>query len=208
MNSAFRRTPHPGSTAALASRHELSLVNLHCHRPHDQFEREYKARLIFSSQNRSLQPLQGSTPDSHAPARCQVWMRFDLMATVQAVPYGLDIFLRQRSGMTIEADQVNDAGNLQKLQPIAQRQLYEHITWKQRHLKLHTAIFPSPHRLVEWQIVLDRSLLQLLCDTLFVVCVGVSDIPERLKEARRHPRIVSRIHSTVGVFRAALQSHD
>src|SRR6266481_4130887 len=109
------KTPRTGSTALLAGRHELSLLNLHCHRPHDQFEGEKQARLVFSAQDDSVQPSQRSTHDSHATPCLQVRMRFDLMAAVQAVPYDLDVFLRQRSGMTIETDQLNDAGNLQKL---------------------------------------------------------------------------------------------
>src|SRR6267143_1662213 len=188
-----RETQHLqlGPTAASAGRRKVSLVNLYCHRPHNQIERKDDARSVLSAQDDTLQPLQGPSLDSGTPSGLQVRMRFCAQLRRQACAKRFDLFVWQSCRLAVETDKPRDAGNLQNFQTLAQRQAHKHVTRKQRQLQLHPPVLPAPHTVIKRKKILDASFLELLSHTLFVVRAGVRDIPVRLFKCYRQVRRLS-----------------
>src|SRR2546430_6119354 len=112
-------------------------------------------------------------------------MRFRAQLRRQAGAKRFNLFVRQSSRLAVEADEPRDARNLQNLQPLAQRQAHEHVTWKQWQLQLHPPVLPAPYAVIERQKIFDRFFLELQRHTLFVVRAGVRHVPVRLFKCRR-----------------------
>src|SRR5882724_836446 len=92
-----------------ASRHKLSLVDLHGHRPHDQIERKDEARPVLPAQDDALHPPQGAAPDSGTTPGLQVRMGLHLTAMVDTVLNDPDVLFGQGGWTTAKTDQVSDA---------------------------------------------------------------------------------------------------
>src|SRR5258708_22315316 len=120
--SREKQNLQPGSTAASAGRHNLSLVDLYCHRPHNQIEGKDEARLVLSAQNDTFETLQRPAPDPGATAGLQVRMRCGLIAALQVILDGVNIFFREGSRHSVESDQTRHTRHLQYLHAVAQRQ--------------------------------------------------------------------------------------
>ena len=82
--------------------------------------------------------------------------------------------------MTVEADQVHDAWNLQHMDAVTQRKKDKHVPGKQRCVESHAPILPASHRFVRWEKMVDATLDELRGSCLLVVCTRVRSIPVRL----------------------------
>src|SRR5882724_7113615 len=116
-------------------------------------------------------------------------MGLHLTAMVDTVLNDPDVLFGQGRWMTTKTDEVSDAGDLQHLHAVAEREAHKDIARKQRHLQMDAAVFPAADGVVQRQEVLDSALSQLLRHALLVIGIGVNGVPEGLEKARGHVRI-------------------
>ena len=116
-------------------------------------------------------------------------MRFRTEIARQPVAQGFDFGIGQRRGFAAEADQLYHSGQLQHLQPVAQRDVHEYVTRKQRKLELYAPIFPATQRPIQREKAMNSPSIHLLADVFLMPGSGIGGVPSRPEIFRRTLRI-------------------
>jgi hypothetical protein len=107
-------------------------------------------------------------------------MRFCIYVLFETLTEGVDLSLRQRGGLTVKCNQIDDARNLQNAESILPRDPYENVTGEERQFYEFSTIFPPTPAAIKWQKCLHLPLLELFGDGLFMSSYGVDGTPQLL----------------------------
>jgi len=162
----------------------VGLINLHCRGALDQIKRNDQSQTVFPANDKSLEALEGPLCDPHAPARRQKGMWFGVQLCGQPGTQAFHLFVGERGRQTAKSDQLGHSGHLENSQAIAQRQMYENVSGKERHLELNSPITPTPDGTIERQKALDTSARNFGSCFFLMVCGGISGIPKWLRIGR------------------------
>src|SRR5579863_9871166 len=96
----------------------VSLVHFHRNRAHDDVDREYQTKSVFSSDQDACGTGHRSRPDPNLMANSQVRMRLRSHPAHQAVAEALNLAIGQRRRMSVETYESDHAGQLQDPQTV------------------------------------------------------------------------------------------
>jgi len=141
----------------LPGRKQIYIRRIHFYRDRtsDDIQGQNQSKRIFIAQQDTFNSRKRATlhPDS-APLR-QVRVGFVTEIAFHALAKSPDLLIRQGGGMTIESHEADYTGDLQDCQPIAQRQMHEHIPWKKRQPQFFRSILPMSYRVVKGKDMLN-----------------------------------------------------
>ncbi len=118
-------------------------------RPHNQFERKNYTKDALPAHKETFYALERSAHDSYAAPNCNIRMRLCAQLPVHTGAQSLKLFVGKRDRLATEPDQFCHARHVKNAESLAEREMHEDISRKERKLKLHSAIFPPPYGTVE-----------------------------------------------------------
>src|SRR6266436_7440423 len=174
----------------LRQRLHVRRINIHCHCPLDQLDRDHYPKLPLSTRQDSLHSRQRPAVHPNPLSHSHIRMRLRSESALEKLPDSRHIRFGQGNWATVTPDNPHNARNLQHAKAIPQCQLDKYVTREKRKLEPHLAVFPPAHRLILRQEMFDSAVSKLVRDPALMVRASVDRIPMR-PEVGSPLRIVS-----------------